>query len=123
MDLAKQQNDYSLAKLHESSNSLHDIDTKINTKDPNSDDNNKLSYSLLQYRFRPSTTTIESTSTGLEARRRYVTRVKDVFRDREFHEVLSKEYINSKVYYLVDQVLTLVQGRVLYKAKAQPLIS
>lgn len=102
MDLAKWQNNYSLAKLHNSSNLVHDINTKINTKDPDSDNNNKLSHSLLWYRFRPSTTTIESTSTGLEARRRYVTRVKDVFRDREFHEVLGKEYINSEVYYLVD---------------------
>jgi hypothetical protein len=45
---------------------------------------------------------IESTSTILEVRHKYIILVKDVFRNQEFHRVLSKEYINSKVYYLVD---------------------
>lgn len=49
--------------------------------------------------------------------------MKDVFRNREFHRVLGKEYINSEVHYLVNWVLTLVRGHVLQKAKAQPLIS
>jgi hypothetical protein len=123
MDLAKRQNDCSLAKLHDSSNSVHNINTEINAKDPDSNDNDELSHSLSWYRFRPSTAMIKGTGTGLEARCYYITQVKDFFRDREFHEVLGKEYINGKVHYLVDWVLTLVRGRVLHKAKAQPLIS
>jgi hypothetical protein len=47
VNLAKLQNSCSLAKLYDSSNLVHDIDTKINAKDPDSGDNNKLSYSLL----------------------------------------------------------------------------
>jgi hypothetical protein len=66
---------------------------------------------------------IEGASTNLEARRHYVARVEDVFRDREFHGVLGKEYIDGEVHYLVDWVPTLVRGRVLHKAKVQPLIS
>ena len=123
VDLAERQNDCSSAELYDSSNSVHDIDTEINAEDPDSDGDDELSHSPLWYRFRPSTATIESTGTGLEARRRYVARVEDVFRDREFHEVLGKEYIDGEVYYLVDWVPTLVRGRVLHKAKAQPLIS
>jgi hypothetical protein len=99
VDLAERQNDCSLAELHDSSNSVHDIDTKINAEDPDSDDDDELSHSPSWYRFRPSTATIESTGTGLEARRRYVARVEDVFRDREFHEVLGKEYIDGEVHY------------------------
>ena len=123
VDLAERQNDCSLAELHDSSNSVHDIDTEIDAEDPDSDDNDELSHSPSWYRFRPSTTTIEGTGTGLEARHRYVALVEDVFRDREFHGVLGKEYIDGEVHYLVDWVPTLVRGHVLHKAKAQPLIS
>ncbi|KAH9204198.1 hypothetical protein DL95DRAFT_471705 [Leptodontidium sp. 2 PMI_412] len=59
----------------------------------------------------------------MKAGHRYVALVEDVFRDREFHRVLGKEYIYSEVHYLVDWVPTLVRGHVLQKAKAQPLIS
>ncbi|KAG9228063.1 hypothetical protein BJ875DRAFT_270874 [Amylocarpus encephaloides] len=123
VDLAERQNDCSMAELHDSSKSDHDIDTEIDAKDPDSDDDDELSHSPSWYRFRPSTTTIEGNGTELEARRRYVALVEDVFRDREFHEVLGKEYIDGEVHYLVDWVPTLVRGRVLHKAKAQPLIS
>ncbi|KAF8853004.1 hypothetical protein BDZ45DRAFT_93283 [Acephala macrosclerotiorum] len=105
------------------SNSVHDIDTEIDAEDPDSDDDDELSHSPSWYRFRPSTSTIEGTSTILEARHRYVALVEDVFRDREFHGVLGKEYIDGEVHYLVDWVPTLVRGHVLHKAKAQPLIS
>ena len=102
IDLAKRQNNCSLAKLHDSSNLVYDINTEINTKNLNNDNNNKLSYSLSWYRFRPSTIMIKSTSTILKTRHCYVVLVKDVFRDREFHRVLNKKYIDNKVYYLVD---------------------
>ncbi|KAG9228375.1 hypothetical protein BJ875DRAFT_489937 [Amylocarpus encephaloides] len=102
VDLAERQNDCSLAELLDSSNSVHDIDTEIDAEDPDSDDDDELSHSPSWYRFRPSTTTIEGTSTILEARHRYVALVEDVFRDREFHRVLGKEYIDGEVHYLVD---------------------
>ena len=123
VDLAERRNDCSLAELHNSSNSVHDIDTEINAEDPDSDDDDELSHFLSWYRFRPSTATIESSGTRLEARRQYVARVEDAFRDREFYEILGKEYIDGEVHYLVGWVPTLVRGRVLHKAKAQPLIS
>jgi hypothetical protein len=119
VDLAERQNDCSLAKLYHTPDSVHDIDPQIDAEDPDSDDDDELSHSPSWYRFRPSTVTIEGTGTILEARHRYVALVEDVFRDREFHGVLGKEYINSKV----NWVPTLVRGYVLYKAKAQPLIS
>ncbi|KAG9242015.1 hypothetical protein BJ878DRAFT_556598 [Calycina marina] len=59
----------------------------------------------------------------LKARHRYVALVEEVFRDREFHGVLGKEYIDGEVYYLVDWVPTLARGCVLHKFKAQPLIN
>jgi hypothetical protein len=91
VDLAEQQNDCSPAELYHTSDSVHDIDPQIDAEDPDSDDDDELSYSPSWYRFGPSTATIEGTGTGLEARRRYVARVEDVFRDREFHEVLGKK--------------------------------
>ncbi|KAH8586019.1 hypothetical protein B0O99DRAFT_92069 [Bisporella sp. PMI_857] len=123
--LAERQTDWSSAEHHDTSNSVrvHDIDPKIDAKDPDSDDDDELSHSPSWYRFRPSTATIEGTSTIPEARHRYVALVEDFFRDREFHEVLGKEYIDGEVHYLVDWVPTLVRGRVLHKANAQPLIS
>jgi hypothetical protein len=123
VDLAERQSDCSLAELYHTSDSVHDIDPQIDAEDPDSDDDDELSHSPSWYRFRPSTVTIEGTGTILEARHRYVALVEDVFRDREFHGVLGKEYIDGEVYYLVDWVPTLVRGRVLHKAKAQPLIN
>ena len=72
VDLAERQNDCSLGELHDSSNSVHDIDTEIDAEDPDSDDDDELSHSPSWYRFGPSTTTIEGTSTILDARHRYV---------------------------------------------------
>jgi hypothetical protein len=123
IDLVKRQNDCSSVKLHNISNPVHNINHKINTKDSDSNNNNKLSHSLSWYRFRPSTTTTKGTSTIIEAGYRYIMLVKDSFCNCEFYRVLSKEYINSKVYYLVNWVPNLVQGYVLQKAKAQSLIS
>ncbi|KAG9242068.1 hypothetical protein BJ878DRAFT_191733 [Calycina marina] len=122
VDLTERQNDCFSAELHDTSNSVHDIEPQIDAEDPDSDDD-ELSHSPSWYRFRPSTVTIEGTSTMLEARHRYVALVEDVFRDREFHGILGKEYIDGEVHYLVDWVPTLVRGRVLHKAKAQPLIN
>jgi len=122
VDLAERQNDCSSAELHDPSNSVHDIDPKIDAEDPDSDDD-ELSHAPSWYRFRPSTATIEGTGTILEAGHRYVALVEDVFRDREFHGVLGKEYIDGEVHYLVDWVPTLVRRHVLQKAKAQSLIS
>jgi hypothetical protein len=73
--------------------------------------------------LRPSTATVEGTGLFPEARHSYIALVKDLFHGREFYWVLSKEYIDDEVRYLVDWVPTLVRGRVLYKAKAQPHIS
>ncbi|KAH6658872.1 hypothetical protein BKA67DRAFT_640231 [Truncatella angustata] len=123
VDLFEQQNGWSSAEHHDTSNSVHDIDPKTDAKDPYSDDDDELSHSPSWYRFRPSTATIEGTSIILEARHRYVALVEDGFRDREFHRILGKEYIDGEVHYLVDSVPTLVRVRVLHKAKAQPLIS
>jgi hypothetical protein len=141
VDLVERQNDRSQTQLHGTSNSVHDVNPQIDAEDPDGDDddvddddvddddvdddddNDELSHSPSWYRFRPSTATIEGTGTILDARHHYVALVEDVFRDREFHGVLGKEYIDSEVYYLVDWVPTLVRGHVLHKAKAQPLIS
>ena len=117
----EQQNDSPSAEHYETSQSDHEIDLKIDAKDLDSDDEDELSHSPLWYRFNPSTTTIEGTS--MEARHRHVAFVGDAFPDREFHRVLGKEYIDGEVHYLVDWVPTLVRGRVLHKAKAQPLIN
>lgn len=122
VDLAERQNDCSSAELHDPSNSVHDIDPKIDADDPDSDDD-ELSHAPSWYRFRPSTVTIKGTDTGLEARHRYVARVEDIWRDREFHEILGREYIDGEEWYLVGWVPTLIRGRVLHNAKAQPLIS
>jgi hypothetical protein len=66
VDLDKQQNDCSLAELHNTSNLVHNIDPQIDAEDPDSDNDGELSLSPLWYRFRPSTATIEGTGTGLE---------------------------------------------------------
>ncbi|PVH71901.1 glycoside hydrolase family 128 protein [Cadophora sp. DSE1049] len=106
-----------------SSNSIHNIDPEIDGEDPDSDDDDELSHSASWYRFRPSSATIKGAGTGLEARHRYVARVEDTWRDREFHEILGKEYTDGEEWYLVGWVPTLVRGHVLHKAEAQPLIS
>ncbi|KAB8290852.1 hypothetical protein EYC80_008489 [Monilinia laxa] len=67
------------------------------------------------YRFAPS---IKSTSQGS----RYVAQVLDTQRGRKFHNIIGKEDINGEVHYLVDWTPTLIQGIVLKKAQAQPLI-
>ena len=123
VDIAERQNDCSSAELPDASDQVHDIDPQIDAEDSDSDDDDELSHAPSWYRFRPSTATIEGTGTILEAGHRYVALVEDVFRDREFHGVLGKEYIDGEVHYLVDWVPTLVRGHVLHKAKAQPLIS
>ena len=91
VDLAERQNDCSPTQLHGTSNSVHDVNPQIDAEDPDDDDNDddddELSHSPSWYRFRPSIATIEGASTNLEARCRYVARVEDVFRDREFHGV------------------------------------
>merc|ERR1711939_1182136 len=114
VDIAERQNDCSSAELPDASDQVHDIDPQIDAE---------LSHAPSWYRFRPSTATIEGTGTILEAGHRYVALVEDVFRDREFHGVLGKEYIDGEVHYLVDWVPTLVRRHVLQKAKAQSLIS
>jgi hypothetical protein len=82
VELVERQNDCSPTKLHGTSNSVYDIDHQIDSDNPDSDDDNdELSYSPLWYRFGPSVATIEGAGTGLEARRRYIARVEDVFRD------------------------------------------
>jgi hypothetical protein len=121
--LTERQNNCSSTELHDTSNSVHDIDPKIDAEDSDSDNGDELSHSPSWYRFRPSTATIEGTGTIMEAGHCYVVLVEDVFRDREFHRFLGKEYIDGEVHYLVDWVPTLVRGRVLHMAKAQPLIS
>jgi hypothetical protein len=70
VDLVERQNDWSSAEHHDTSNSVHDVDPKIDAKDLDSDDDDELSHSPSWYRFRPSTVTIEGTGTILEARHR-----------------------------------------------------
>ncbi len=45
IDLVEQQNDCSSVELHNISNPIHNIDPKIDAKDSDSDDDDKLSYS------------------------------------------------------------------------------
>jgi hypothetical protein len=45
----------------------------------------------------------ESTENARDyARPCYVAQVEDVYREREFHNIISKEYINGEIHYLVD---------------------
>lgn len=121
--LVERKNNRSVAEHHDIPNLVHDLDPKINAKDPDSDDEDELSHSPSWYRFGPSTSTIESSSDIPVAKYRYIALVEDCFRDREFHRILGKEYIDGEVHYLVDWVPTMVRSRVLHKAKAQSLIS
>lgn len=106
MDIAaERQNDCSLAELHHSYDLVHHIETEIDAEDPDSDDDDELWHSPLWYRFKPSTTTIESIGINLEARPRYIARVEDFYRDREFHAILGKEYIDGEVHYLCSRVV------------------
>lgn len=41
-DLVERQNHWSSAEYHDTSNSVHDIDPKIDAKDPDSDDDDEL---------------------------------------------------------------------------------
>jgi len=121
--LVERENDRSVDEHHDIPSLVHDLDPKIDAKDPDSDEEDELSHSPSWYRFGPSTATIESSSDIPEAKHRYIALVEDCFRDREFHRILGKEYIDEEVHYLVDWVPTMVRGRVLHKAKAQSLIS
>jgi hypothetical protein len=113
----------STAEHHNIPSSVQDLDPKIYAEDSNSDDDDELSHTPSWYRFGPSTAIIESSSDIPLARHRYIALVEDHFRDREFHRIIGKEYIDGKVHYMVDWIPSLVRGSVLHKAKAQPLIS
>lgn len=119
----ERQNDRFEAEHHDNPSLVHDLDPKIDAKDKDSDEEDELSHSPSWYRFGPSTATIESSSDIPEAKHCYIALVEDSSRDREFHEILGKEYIDGEAHYLVDWVPTMVRGRVLNKAKAQSLIS
>jgi hypothetical protein len=51
----------------------------------------------------------EGTNSPLDARPYYVAQVEDAYREREFHNIIGKEYIDD-VYYSVDWVPTLLRG-------------
>ncbi|CAM6031710.1 unnamed protein product [Sphagnum compactum] len=43
----------------------------------------------------------------------------DAYREREFHNIIGKEYIDGEIHYLVDWVPNLVRGSILRKARAR----
>jgi hypothetical protein len=70
----------------------------------------------------PSAATTESANTIRDAKRSYVAQVEDASLDREFFDLLGKEFVDSELHYLVDFTLILMRASVVRKAKAQPLI-
>lgn len=125
MDFTKRQKDSTSTEPDGTSNPVQDIDPQIDDSDPASDDgDDELCRSPSWYRFRASAITTKSTKNPRDcARPCYVAQVEDAYREREFHNIIGKEYIDGEVHYLVDWVPTLVRGHVLRKAQAQPLIS
>jgi hypothetical protein len=125
MDLAKQQNERTLTKPDGTSNPVHDINPQFDGDDSDSDnDDDELCHSPSWYRFGPSPAKSHRDDVLLSfARPYYVVQVKDTCRDREFHNINGKEYIDGEVHYMVDWVPALVRGHILRKAQAQPLIS
>ena len=107
------------------SNLIHDINPRIDGGDLGSDDDDdELCRSPSWYRFGPSPAKSHSDDVLPSfARPCYVAQVEDACRDREFHNIIGKEYIDGEVHYMVDWVPTLVRGHILRKAQAQPLIS
>jgi hypothetical protein len=99
-----------------------DADLEFEDGDFDTGEEDELCCSLSWYRFGASIATAGSTYSACMGPC-YVARVEDVNRDREFHNIIGKEYIDGKVHYMVDWILTLVRGHVLRKAQAQPVIS
>jgi hypothetical protein len=125
VNFTERQKDSTSTEPDGTSNPVQDIDPQIDDSDPASDDSDdELCRSPSWYRFGASATTTESTENPRDcARPCYVAQVEDSYREREFHNIIGKEYIDGEVHYLVDWVPTLVRGYVLRKAQAQPLIS
>jgi hypothetical protein len=104
MDFTERRKDSTSTEPDGTSNSVQNIDPQINDSDPGSDDSDdKLCRSPSWHRFGASATTTESTENARDyARPCYVAQVEDVYREREFHNIISKEYINGEIHYLVD---------------------
>lgn len=116
VDFTERQRDSASTEPDGTSNPVQDIDPQIDDSDPASDDGeDELCRSPSWYRFRASPRDC--------ARPCYVAQVEDAYREREFHDIIGKEYIDGEVHYLVDWVPTLVRGHILRKAQAQALIS
>jgi hypothetical protein len=125
VDLIKRENENPAIGPGGTSNLIYDIDPQIDDGDLDSDDDNdELCRSPSWYRFGPSPAKSKSNDILQgSVRPCYVAQVEDAYHEREFHNIIGREYINGEVYYMVDWVPTLVRGHVLRKAKAQPLIS
>jgi hypothetical protein len=124
-DLIERENKSTAIRPGGTSNPIYDIDPQIDDGDLDSDDvDDELCHSPSWYRFGPSPAKSNSDDNlpGF-ARPCYVAQVEDACRDREFHNIIGKEYIDGEVHYMVDWVPTLVRGHILRKAQAQPLIS
>ena len=90
---------------------------KIDVIHPNGASDDELSYFQSYFRFGPSITT--DTPRGSI----YVAQLSDIERERKFHNILGKEYIDGEVFYVVDWIPELVRGSILIEAQAQPLIN
>lgn len=124
VDLADRQNKCSPTEPRATSNSVHDTGRQVDDEDSDSDNSSdELLYSPAWYRFGAGATTTDGTNTIPDARSRYVAQVKDAFRDREFHNIIGKEYLDGEDYYLVEWVPTLVRASILRKAQAQTLVN
>ncbi|CZR52890.1 uncharacterized protein PAC_02767 [Phialocephala subalpina] len=125
VDFTERRKDSTSTEPDGTSDSVQNIDPQMDDSNPASDDgDDELCRSPSWYRFGASATTTESTENARDyARPCYVAQVEDVYREREFHNIIGKEYIDGEIHYLVDWVPTLVRGHVLRKAQAQPLIS
>jgi hypothetical protein len=121
--LIERENESSAIGPRDTSNLIHDITPQIDDGglDSGDDDDDELCRSPSWYRFAPNPA--KSHSDDVLPRPCYVAQVEDAYREREFHNIIGKEYIDGEVHYLVDWVPTLVRGHVLRKAQAQPLIS
>jgi hypothetical protein len=99
VDFTKRQKDSTSTKPDGTSNPVQDIDPQIDDSDPASDDgDDELCRSPLWYRFGASAITTKSTENPRDyARPCYVAQVKDAYHEREFHNIISKEYIDGEL--------------------------
>jgi len=104
-------------------NSVQNLDPHINNDDLANDSEDELNHLPSWYRFGASSTTNSTNNLPDEKKTTYVMQVRDAYREREFHDLIGKEYLDGEVHYMVVFTPILVRGSVLMEAQAEPLIT